>query len=59
MSADLKIVKKKLNTLLGDESLVDKYLEKFGSKIDIKFIKQIKNDAAASSPRKIKETHKT
>ncbi len=49
MGLSIQLAKKKLNTLLEDETLVEKYIRQFGTEINIKYIKQIKTAAPKQS----------
>lgn len=50
MGLDDKLVRKKLDVLLKDEVLVEKYLRVFGPKLDMNHITKIKQDAMRSAP---------
>ena len=49
MGLDDKLVRKKLEVLLKDEVLVEKYLRVFGPKLDMNNINKLKQDAARSN----------
>ncbi|MDQ3000101.1 MAG: DUF2225 domain-containing protein [Fibrobacterota bacterium] len=50
MGLDDKLVRKKLEVLLKDEILVEKYIRVFGPKLDMNHITKIKQDAMRSAP---------